>query len=391
MACFRQMKKKRVTILGSTGSIGSSALDVARALGDRFDIVGLAALDEVDLMAGQIDEFSPGVVALADEASAARLSEIRGKETRVLAGADGVRAVAAENVDIVLSAVVGGAGLLPTIEAINAGNNIALANKEALVMAGPIVTSLAREKGVVIIPVDSEHSAIFQCLGPAPPRSVEKLILTASGGPFFRMGLEELSRVTPEEALAHPVWSMGPKISIDSATLMNKGLEVIEATWFFDISPDDIDVVIHPQSVVHSMVQFVDGSVLAQLSIPDMKIPIQYALTYPERVGGGCSRIDFPELGELTFEEPPRDRFPALDLAFGAARAKGTLPAVMNAANEVAVNAFLRGMVKFTGIVEVVSKTMAGHDVVAEPNLEQILEADAWARRKAGELVDRGW
>ena len=383
------MKKKRITVLGSTGSIGLSTLDVVRSMRDRFDIVGLAAKDEAGLMAGQIDEFSPEVVALADGAAAEVLRGTCGRGTRILGGEEGVMEVAAEKADIVLSAIVGAAGLLPTVEAVEAGNDVALANKEAMVMAGSIVTRAARKRGVTIIPVDSEHSAIFQCVGTAPLSSVERLILTASGGPFHGMESERLARVTPQEALAHPVWSMGPKISIDSATLMNKGLEVIEATWFFGISADDIDVVIHPQSIIHSMVQFVDGAVLAQLSIPDMKIPIQYALTYPERRPGDYSRMDFREIRELTFETPRRDAFPALDLAFRAARERGTLPAVMNAANEVAVEAFLEGRISFTAISEVVSETMEGHRILADPDLGMILEADAWARGKACELVNR--
>lgn len=379
---------KRVALLGSTGSIGTSACKVVDDFPGRFQLVGLAAGGNVDLLVEQARRYSPGVVSVADPAKAAGVKAALGSGARVLAGEEALVEMATlPEADIVLIAIVGTAGLKPALAAIRAGKDIAVASKEILVMAGEIVMTEARKHGVRVLAVDSEHSAIFQCLDGKPTSSVRKLILTASGGPFRTTPKSEFPNITLEMALKHPSWVMGRKITIDSATLFNKGLEMIEARWLFDIEMGRVDVVVHPQSVIHSMVEFVDGSILAQLSAPDMCLPIQYALTYPDRAASDRVKTNFAAVGTLTFQEPDLEKFPSLGLARRAGEVGGTLPAVLNAANEVAVEAFCARRLDFPGITRVVAATMDDHQVVESPSLEAILEADLWARRHAATLL----
>jgi len=379
---------KNIVLLGSTGSIGTSTIKVVEDLPDRFRLLGLAAGNNLELLLDQSRKHRPAAVSISDPARAAELQSALGT-TPVYSGNDGLLKLATmAGADIVLIAIVGTAGLQPALAAIRAGKDIAVASKEILVMAGEIVMSEARKYGVRVLAVDSEHSAIFQCLDGKPPASVRHLWLTASGGPFrdaTAWPKEKFSEITVERALKHPSWVMGRKITIDSATLFNKGLEMIEARWLFDIEMNRVGVVVHPQSVIHSMVEFVDGSMIAQLSTPDMCLPIQYALTYPERARSERVQTHLPKYGALTFEEPDTDRFPALNLARWAGETGGTLPAVMNAANEVAVEAFVNRKLNFPGITELVGRTMQQHAVVSHPTLDQILAADAWARRTAAE------
>lgn len=389
------MVKKRISILGSTGSIGTSTLEVARQFPDKFEVVALAAGRNVDLLRRQITEFSPGLVSVCDEELAECLDEIlpagKGRPT-ILFGPEGYDRVAAcPEADTVVSAMVGAAGLLPTLAAIRAGKDLALANKETLVVAGELVMRLAREHGVRILPVDSEHSAIFQSLQGNPAAALRRILLTASGGPFHRQCGVDLTCVTPESALCHPNWSMGRKITIDSATLMNKGLEVIEAHWLFDVPVDRISVHIHPESIVHSMVEYVDGSVIAQMGIPDMKIPIAYALSYPERLPVETPPLDLFALKNLSFQRPDEGRFPCLRLAFDACARGGTAPAVLNAANEVAVYAFLDCRIGFMDIPRIIGAVLDRHEVAEGAlTLEAILAADRWAREAAILLVEDG-
>jgi 1-deoxy-D-xylulose-5-phosphate reductoisomerase len=378
------MHMKRVVLLGSTGSIGTSTIKVAEDLPDQLRLVGLAAGNNVELLLEQVRKHQPEAVSIADPEKAKALRGMLGATVEVYCGAEGLMRLATlPSADIVLIAIVGTAGLQPALAAIRAGKDIAIASKEILVMAGEIVMNEAREHGVRVLAVDSEHSAIFQCLDGKPATSVRKLWLTASGGPFRQTPKEEFGQITVERALKHPSWVMGRKITIDSATLFNKGLEMIEARWLFDIEMARVDVVVHPQSVVHSMVEFVDGSMLAQLSTPDMCLPIQYALTYPERSRSERVHTNLAKLGALTFEEPDLERFPAINLARQAGEIGGTLPAVLNAANEVAVEAFVNRRISFCDISTVVGRTLKAHKPTAHPNLEQILEADHWARSEA--------
>jgi len=375
---------KNVVVLGSTGSIGTSTIKVAEDLPDQIRLLGLAAGNNAPLLLEQTRKHRPVAISISDPAKAKELETSLGPSVEVCSGAEGLLKLATlPGADIILIAIVGTAGLKPALAAIRAGKDIAIASKEILVMAGEIVMSEARRCGVRVLAVDSEHSAIFQCLDGTPPQSVRKLWLTASGGPFRATPAEEFAAITVERALRHPSWVMGKKITIDSATLFNKGLEMIEARWLFDIEMARVGVVVHPQSVVHSLVEFVDGSLLAQLSTPDMCLPIQYALTYPERRPSNRIQTDLVKLGTLTFEEPDPKRFPALTLARTAGEAGGTLPAVLNAANEVAVEAFVARRIDFPGISATVRRVMDAHAVVANPTLEQVLEADAWARREA--------
>ncbi|NLY51451.1 MAG: 1-deoxy-D-xylulose-5-phosphate reductoisomerase [Firmicutes bacterium] len=368
-------------ILGSTGSIGTQALDVVRRMPDRFRVVGLAAGSNVELLAKQIEEFRPKTASLASDQGARRLKERNFPDLEILTGPNAMEEmVKREDVDLVLNAVVGAAGILPTLAAIRAGKDVALANKETLVAAGSVVMDAVREHNVRLLPVDSEHSAIFQCLQGVGDRDLHKVILTASGGPFRESTKDELERVTVEEALAHPTWNMGGKITIDSATLMNKGLEVIEAHWLFQVPPDRIEVVIHPQSIVHSLVELSDGSVIAQLGVADMRLPIQYALTFPERLSSPVERLSLTEVGRLDFEAPDAERFPCLPLAYEALAAGGTFPTVLNAANEVAVQAFMQGRIGFTDIPRLIEAALEQHQGVMKPDLEDILEADAEGR-----------
>jgi 1-deoxy-D-xylulose-5-phosphate reductoisomerase len=374
-----------IAILGSTGSIGRQAQQVVSQLGSHFKVTALAAGRNREVALQQVKELKPRVASLAREEDAAWLRRnLDGTtDTEVVWGMEGLVTVATwPGVDIVLTAVSGAVGLLPTVRAIEAGKDIALANKETLVAAGPLIMKLVQEKKSRLLPVDSEHSAVWQCLQGERTREVAKIILTASGGPFRTYRREELENVTPEQALKHPNWDMGGKITIDSATLMNKGLEVIEARWLFGLDYQHIEVTIHPQSVIHSMVEFVDGSVMAQLGVPDMRLPIQYALTYPRRTQGPAPRLAWP-LGDLSFEDPDLERFPSLRLAYEAGKKGGTMPAVLNAANEVAVEKFIAGKVSFMGIPAMVEKVMGRHAVKDEPSLEQILDADNWARETA--------
>jgi 1-deoxy-D-xylulose-5-phosphate reductoisomerase len=378
------MKQQRVAILGSTGSIGENSLQVVRNLGGAVRVVGLAAGRRIERLAEQAAEFRPAWVAVPDAESARRLQPLLPAGCRALVlGPELETAVAAPDLDTVLCAIVGTAGLMPVLAAVRAGKRIALASKEVLVMAGGLVMAAARQSGARLIPVDSEHSAIYQCLEGRDPAQVRRLILTASGGPFRELPLADLEKVTPAQALKHPTWVMGNKITIDSATLMNKGLELIEAHWLFDVSEARIDVVVHPQSVIHSMVEFIDGSILAQMSLPNMCLPIQYALTWPERCQGMLPPLDFAKLSRLDFLAPDTVKFPALELARAAIRAAGTLPAVYNAANEVAVARFVNGEIPFAGIWRCVDQTMSAHVVQPASDLDSIVAADAWARRQA--------
>jgi len=378
---------KNVVLLGSTGSIGTSTVKVAEDLPDRIRLVGLAAGNNASLLLEQTLKHRPEAISLASPAKAAELKGDFGTGTQVYGGAEGLLKLATlPSADIVLIAIVGTAGLQPALAAIRAGKDIAVASKEILVMAGEIVMNEARKYGVRVLAVDSEHSAIFQCLDGKPAASVRKLWLTASGGPFrdvTQWPKASFADISVERALKHPSWVMGQKVTIDSATLFNKGLEMIEARWLFDVEMARVGVVVHPQSIVHSMVEFVDGSLIAQLSSPDMCLPIQYALTYPDRAPNDRVQTDFPKIGTLTFEAPDTERFPAIELARQAGEAGGTLPAVLNAANEIAVEAFVNRKINFPQITETVRRTMAAHQVVAQPTLEQILAADAWARREA--------
>lgn len=378
---------KNVVLLGSTGSIGTSTVKVAEDLPDRIRLIGLAAGGNAELLLEQTRRHQPAAISVNDPARAKELRDALGTSCQVYSGNEGLLKLAAlPAADIVLIAIVGTAGLHPALAAIRAGKDIAVASKEILVMAGEIVMSEARKHGVRVLAVDSEHSAIFQCLDGKPSDSVRKLWLTASGGPFREKPvwpLERFPSITVECALKHPSWVMGRKITIDSATLFNKGLEMIEARWLFDIEMARVGVLVHPQSIVHSMVEFVDGSLLAQLSTPDMCLPIQYALTHPDRAASGRVQTNFPRIGALTFEEPDAERFPAMELARRAGETGGTLPAVLNAANEVAVEAFVNRKINFPQITETVRRVMDAHQIVEHPTLEKILSADAWARREA--------
>lgn len=380
---------KSIALLGSTGSIGLSTLDLVRRFPERFKISGMVAGENLNRLASQIKEFSPACVAIKREEDVARLRALIGNHrVEIFWGQKGATAVAtASEIDVVVAAIVGGAGLVPTLQAVRVGKEIALANKEALVMAGEIFVNTAKQKGVRLFPVDSEHSAIFQCLQGNRREEVDKLILTASGGPFLRTPLNRLDRVTVEQALKHPNWKMGPKITIDSATMMNKGLEVVEARWEFDIEPGRIDVVIHPQSVVHSMVRYQDGSIIAQLGVADMRIPIAYALAYPHRLKGGWKALELTQHGELNFLPVEKKRFPALKLAYDALKEGGSMPAALNASNEIAVAAFLEGRIGFREIHKIITKTMESHVAKHPKEVDEILEVDRWAREKASSLV----
>jgi len=379
---------QNIAVLGSTGSIGSQALDVISANPELFSVSALAAYQNDILLQEQIEYYKPSLAVLVDQQAADRLVRRYRGQTTILTGREGLIAAATQpQADTILTSLVGFAGLEPTLAAICAGKNIALANKETLVAAGELVTSLAAEKNVSILPVDSEHSAILQCLQGERAQNIQRIILTASGGPFRGYNRNQLHAVTIADCLKHPNWSMGKKITIDSATLVNKGLEVIEAKWLFGVDYDQIDVVIHPQSIIHSMIEYQDGAVMAQLGMPDMRIPIQYALTYPERRPAQFPKLNLTAMQPLTFFPPDHTVFPALQLAYQAGRTGGTLPCVLNAANEVAVHSFLAGTIQFLDIMIVIRETMESHAVKLSPGLDELIIADTWARQYAGELI----
>ena len=383
------MKKRQLAILGSTGSIGTQALEVVSEHSDLFEVYALTANNQVDLLINQARKYMPEVVVIANERKYPELKEaLEDLPIKVWAGADAIaQMVQSEPIDMVLTAMVGYSGLRPTISAIKAGKAIALANKETLVVAGELIMKLAAEHKVPILPVDSEHSAIFQCLTGAYDNSIEKILLTASGGPFRRKTLEELATVTKAQALRHPNWTMGAKITIDSASMMNKGFEMIEAKWLFDVTPDQVQVVVHPQSVIHSMVQFEDGAVIAQLGIPDMKLPIAYAFSFPTRMRSMAPRLDFNQYSTLTFEEPDMERFRNLAFAFEAARQGGNMPCIVNAANEVVVASFLKADLSFPGMSAVIEKTMERVAFIANPTYDDYVATDAEARKIAASLI----
>lgn len=379
---------KNLAILGSTGSIGTQTLDVVRAHPDMFRVAALAAHKSDGQIEEQIREFSPAIAVLTDEAAAVRLRARYHGATEILSGAEGLLAAAAFSaVDTVVTSLMGFAGLAPTLAAIDAGKDIALANKETLVVAGELVMDAAKAHGVSILPVDSEHCALFQCLQGEDREAVERLILTASGGPFRGKKTADLAQVSLSDCLSHPTWAMGKKITVDSATLVNKGLEVIEAHWLYDMPYDQIDIAVHPQSIVHSLVSFRDGAVMAQLGMPDMRLPIQYALTYPSRIASDFPRLHFSRLGALTFEAPDTETFRGLTIAVEAGRSGGTAPCVMNAANEVAVEAFLGGFIGFLDIYHIIEKTLAVRPVRRAVTFEILREEDAWARQYARQLI----
>lgn len=384
------MKKKNLAILGSTGSIGTQALDVVRAFADRFEVSVISAYNSAELLIQQALEFKPKVVVIINESNYTTVKEaLAHTDIQVTAGAEAlVEAVQLEEIDVVLNAIVGSAGLRPTVHAIEKGKDIALANKETLVVSGELVMDLVKKHGVRMLPVDSEHSAIFQCLV-GEPSPIEKIYLTASGGPFRGWDRGRLENVTKESALQHPNWSMGAKITIDSASLMNKGLEVIEAKWLFDLDIEQIDVVVHPQSVIHSIVQFQDGSMKAQMGLPDMKLPIQYALTYPERYKNNFRRFDFLEYANLTFEKPDLDTFRNLKLAFQSLREGGNRCCVMNAANEVAVEAFLHDEISFLGMSDVIEETLCHIKNTNNLNLDDYIAVDLESRKVARDLINK--
>lgn len=371
---------KKIAILGSTGSIGTQTLDVVREHSDELQVVALAAGTNKERLKEQIKEFHPKLVSLSDEKKAQELKEeLAGEQVEVVCGMEGLIEVAgADSADVVVTAVVGMMGILPTMEAIKKGKDIALANKETLVTAGHLIIPMAKEYGVSILPIDSEHSAIFQSLQGEPKAALDKILLTASGGPFRGKSAEFLETVTLEDALNHPNWSMGPKITIDSSTMVNKGLEVMEAKWLFGVDYSQIEVVIQPQSIIHSMVQYVDGAIIAQLGTPDMRVPIEYALFYPERRSLSGDRLDFSKLSQITFEKPDYKVFRGLSLAIEAGKTGGTMPTVFNAANERAVAKFLKGEIKYTDIVRSIEKCMDAHKVSAHPDLEEILATEQW-------------
>ena len=383
------MKKRQLAILGLTGSIGTQALEVVGEHPDQFEVYALTANNQVDLLINQARRFMPEVVVIANERKYPELQEaLEDLPIKVWAGADAIaQMVQAEPIDMVLTAMVGYSGLRPTIAAIQAGKAIALANKETLVVAGELIMRLAAEHKVPILPVDSEHSAIFQCLAGSFDNPIEKILLTASGGPFRTKTLEELATVTKAQALRHPNWTMGAKITIDSASMMNKGFEMIEAKWLFGVTPEQVQVVVHPQSVIHSMVQFEDGAVMAQLGIPDMKLPIAYAFSFPKRMKSLAPRLDFRQYATLTFEEPDTRRFRNLAFAFEAVRQGGNMPCVLNAANEVVVAAFLRDEIGFLRMSDVIERTMAKASFIAKPSYEDYVATDAEARRLASGLL----
>ncbi len=379
---------KKIALLGSTGSIGINTLDIARKNKGRFKVLGLAAGGNVNLLEKQIKEFNPEYVALFDEKKADLLRKrLRRSKLKIYSGLDGIIKIATmPETEMVVSAIVGAAGLFPTFAAIEKGKDIALANKESLVIAGELFIKKAREKKVSVIPIDSEHSAIFQCINGAENHKIKKIILTASGGPFLNYLAKKLKKVSISEALNHPNWKMGPKITIDSATLMNKGLEVIEAHWLFGIDWKRIDVVIHPESIIHSMVEFVDTSIIAQMGLPDMRVPISYALNYPERVPTSLPTLNLAKQKPLTFKQPDYKRFPCLKYAFHALQIGKTMPAVLNAANEVAVQAFLDGSISFTGIPKIIQMTIKKHTPKKLKEISDIMRADQWARAEATKL-----
>lgn len=381
------MKKKQIAILGSTGSIGTQALQVIEEHPDLYEAYALTANNQVELLAEQARKFMPAAVVIANEAKYLQLKELLADlPIQVYAGADALcEIVEAKPIDVVLASMVGYAGLRPTMNAIKAGKAIALANKETLVVAGELINALAQQYRTPILPVDSEHSAIFQCL--EPNNELEKVILTASGGPFRTFSMEQLQHVTKEQALKHPNWDMGAKITIDSATMMNKGFEVIEAKWLFGVRPDQIEVVVHPQSVIHSMVQYEDGAVKAQLGMPDMRLPIQYAFSYPQRIKASFDRLDFSTLKELTFEQPDTRRFRCLALAYEALNKGGNMACIVNAANEVVVSAFLHDRIPFLRMSEVIEQSMAKVPFIQTPTYEDYVATDAEARRIAESLI----
>ncbi|PKK82934.1 MAG: 1-deoxy-D-xylulose-5-phosphate reductoisomerase [candidate division Zixibacteria bacterium HGW-Zixibacteria-1] len=381
--------KKRLVILGSSGSIGKSALDVVEKNIDRIEVVGLSVHSNIDLLRDQIARFKPKYVAVTDpDAYRQFRNSSQADDIRLFKAETGVEELAGlEEADIVLNAVVGAAGLTASLKTVLAGKRLALANKESMVIGGPLINEAAARTGAEIIPVDSEHSAIWQALFAGQKREIKKIILTGSGGPFRDVPLSEFDKITREQALSHPTWKMGPKITIDSATMMNKGLEILEAMHLFQVPIDKIDVVIHPQSVIHSMVEFIDSSIIAQLSSPDMRLPIAYALFFPERVAGNNGYIDLTEVGKLNFYKPDYEKFILLKLAFKVARSGGTTAAVYNAANEVAVAAFLKETIEFRAIPDIIINTVEKHKPAEKPNLEDIFEADRWARKVALEIM----
>jgi 1-deoxy-D-xylulose-5-phosphate reductoisomerase len=386
---------KKLSILGSTGSIGQSTLSVIDYLKDDFQVVALAAGKGIEELARQVMRYKPQLVSVADEQDIAGLQErLReqgiGKMPELASGEAGLVAVACHpEAETVVSATVGAVGFLPTYKALQGGRRVCLANKETLVMAGELMTRAARESGAELLPVDSEHNALHQCMRGEKVEEVKRLILTASGGPFRQTPVEEMRQATVEKALAHPTWQMGAKITIDSATLMNKGLEVIEAGWLFDFNADNISVVVHPQSIVHSMIEMIDGSIIAQMGVTDMRLMIQYALTYPDRVAAQLPPLNFEKLSQLEFFEPDFARFPCLRLAYEAMREGGTMPAAMSAANEIAVAAFLSRCIKFMDIPRIIEETMLAYEKQSCSNIEAVLEADRWARDHANMLVNR--
>ena len=381
---------KNIAVLGSTGSIGTQTLDVVRSHPDLFDISVLAANSHDELLEQQIREFEPELAVLSDEDAYKRLKSRYSGSTQLAGGRQAfIDAAAVDAVDTVVTSMMGFAGLEPTMKALDARKNIALANKETLVVSGEIVMRRAKEQGVSILPVDSEHCAFYQCLQGENRESIEKLLLTCSGGPFRGRKREDLEDATVNQVLAHPTWNMGQKITVDSATLVNKGLEVIEAKWLYGVSYDQIEVVVHPQSIVHSMVQFHDGAVIAQLGSTDMKLPIQYALTYPNRTASSFERLDFWKMKDLTFSQPDTDTFKGLKFAYEAGAMGGTMPCVFNAANEVAVGAFLKGAIKFLDIYDIIEETMLKRECILEPTLDELFAEDLWARSFAATLLSR--
>ncbi len=382
---------KNVSILGSTGSVGTQTLDVIERLSNKFRITGLAAHTNVNIILNQIKKFKPKVATLFVSEYAEQLRKkvnALNLKTEIYSGSEGLKLIASlDDNDVIVNSLVGSIGIEPTVEAIKAGKDVALANKETLVVAGEIIMREVEKNGVNLLPIDSEHSAIFQCLSAGKNKEISKIILTASGGSFRNYSKNQLEEVTVLQTLNHPTWKMGKKISVDSATLMNKGFEVIEAHWLFNISYNNIDIVVHPQSTVHSMVEFVDGSVIAQLGIHDMRIPIQYALTYPERLSNSLTKLDLIKEKELTFKKPDTELFPCLNYAYDAGKIGGTMPAVISAADEVAVESFLMGKIKFIQIPRTIQAIMKKHNVIKNPNLKELLESDRWARMESQKLL----